>query len=267
MPIADETIVERLFHEALEIRRAIYGDTLPMATHVLNQLARALQAQGKPAEARELFREMLRRYEKVYTGDHPYLAVTMNNLSATFYEESALDSAEHYHRQALEMRIRLYGRLDTNVAPITTTSAASCASAATSPRPSRFSPSAASLRRPSASCARSSSISRAPRMPSRPTPPGPWATSPPSSSAAARTKRPKLSTSRPSRWPASAWRPPTLAAANSPKDSPNSTRPGTAPRRPNASVERTLPNRDRIRSALPYGEDGSPEAVRPRAIG
>jgi tetratricopeptide (TPR) repeat protein len=82
-------------------------DEHPLVVHQLNNVASALQAQGEVGRARALYHEMVARYEEMLRADHPLHAIALNNLSATFYMQGALDSAEHYLRQAVEMHVRM----------------------------------------------------------------------------------------------------------------------------------------------------------------
>src|SRR5690606_27108559 len=82
---------EAAARRAIEIRRAVYGEDHPETVHAHNTLARAIQMQGRLAEAREIYYELLRRYADLYGDkDHPFLSHATNNLSATFYDAGVL---------------------------------------------------------------------------------------------------------------------------------------------------------------------------------
>jgi CHAT domain-containing protein/Tfp pilus assembly protein PilF len=100
--------------EALAMRRRLYpNQDHPDLAHSLNNLAVALQVQGKYAGAATHYREALAIWRRLYRQkDHPELANSLNNLGAVLYDHGKYADAETICREALEMYRRLYAQQD-----------------------------------------------------------------------------------------------------------------------------------------------------------
>ncbi|MGH3769353.1 MAG: tetratricopeptide repeat protein, partial [Pseudonocardiaceae bacterium] len=71
-----------LYERALTITETTYGPDHPDVANLLNNLALALGALGKPAEARPLYERALTITETAYGPDHPHTATIQRNLEA-----------------------------------------------------------------------------------------------------------------------------------------------------------------------------------------
>lgn len=108
----------QLASRSLTMRVRVYGEGHPRVLAGLNALASAYLTQGHPQVARELFREVVRRCEVAYGGDHLMLALAMEKVGRTFLFQAQYDSAEVHLRGALGMRLRLEGEEDPDVAAL-----------------------------------------------------------------------------------------------------------------------------------------------------
>src|SRR5579872_6399846 len=73
-----------VWEEALEIARRLYSKTSFPDGHAnlafsLSNLAFLSQTQGKYADAEPLFRDSLNMYKRLFKGDHPAAAISINN--------------------------------------------------------------------------------------------------------------------------------------------------------------------------------------------
>src|SRR5207244_1482064 len=99
------TDAERLFREALEMKRRLYPkqDHPSLATS-LNNLALVLQDQRKHADAETFSREALAMNRRLYAKqDHPDLAASLNNLAGVLQAQGKYPEADKLYREALTM--------------------------------------------------------------------------------------------------------------------------------------------------------------------
>jgi tetratricopeptide (TPR) repeat protein len=82
----------------------------------LNNLAMAYDAQGKYADAEELFKRALAIREKALGKEHPDVASILNNLAAVYDEQGKYADAEELHKRALAIREKALGKDHPDVA-------------------------------------------------------------------------------------------------------------------------------------------------------
>ncbi|PNW31396.1 UNVERIFIED_CONTAM: hypothetical protein BEN50_02795 [Euhalothece sp. KZN 001] len=75
----------------------------------LNQQGIALYKQGKYSEAEPLYEQALAMRKRLYDGDHPDVATSLNNLAGLYEAQGQYSEAEPLLEQALAMKKRLYG--------------------------------------------------------------------------------------------------------------------------------------------------------------
>ncbi len=109
---------EALARRSLEIRRTVFGDGHIRVASQLNAVAAAMRAQGRFEESHDIYRQVVRRFEDAFDGDHLMLALAVDQVGRTFEAEGRLDSAAVNVARALEMRIRLEGEEDPDVAEL-----------------------------------------------------------------------------------------------------------------------------------------------------
>ncbi len=111
----DYAAAELLYHEALAVRRALYGENHPKVAASLSGVGSARQAQGDLAGAERLVRRALRIQRAHYGEDHPKLAPDLKALGSVLYEQGEPEAAEVLYRQALALQQRAYGDDHPNV--------------------------------------------------------------------------------------------------------------------------------------------------------
>jgi tetratricopeptide (TPR) repeat protein len=76
----------------------------------LNNLAMVFEAQGKYADAEELFKRALAIYEKARGASQPIVANTLNNLAAVYDEQGKYADAEGLYKRTLAIREKTLGK-------------------------------------------------------------------------------------------------------------------------------------------------------------
>ena len=71
-----------MWRELLPLREKVLGGEHPDTLRTRNNLALAINAQGRSAEAETMWRELLPLREKVLGGEHPDTLTTRNNLAS-----------------------------------------------------------------------------------------------------------------------------------------------------------------------------------------
>jgi tetratricopeptide (TPR) repeat protein len=107
---------EEMARQALALRRQVYGEAHPRTITALNNVAFTLVSQRRIAEARSMYRQVVAHYERNLGGDHAMLAVAIKNVAWTFAMEGRVDSAATQLGRAIDMRTRLEGTNDPDVA-------------------------------------------------------------------------------------------------------------------------------------------------------
>lgn len=98
-----------LYRESLTIRTNHYGTVHPNITISLRGIAKLLDRQGKPKEAKEQYISILDIMQMNYGDKHPKTAVALNDLAWHNLKRNMFDSAEKYFRQALAIRTEVLG--------------------------------------------------------------------------------------------------------------------------------------------------------------
>jgi tetratricopeptide (TPR) repeat protein len=91
---------EPLLAQALDIRRALYGDGRHETLVSLNKLALLRRAQGRSEEARQLFEQYVAGVRDTLGEQHAHVAVGLTNLGLVLYDEADYLQAEQCFRQA-----------------------------------------------------------------------------------------------------------------------------------------------------------------------
>jgi non-specific serine/threonine protein kinase/serine/threonine-protein kinase len=107
---------ERLYREALRIRRKALGNEHPDLWSTLNNLAVLLADRGDGDEAEPLYREALRIRRKALGDEHPDVATTLSNLALLLASRGDLDGAEPLYRESLRIRRKVLGDENPDVA-------------------------------------------------------------------------------------------------------------------------------------------------------
>ncbi len=98
------------------------GDRPEMLAHQFEAIGLAHQMLGRLDAARPLLEEALALRRRVYRGDHPLVARSLNNLAALVHQQGENRRAEKLYRLALDMRRRLepepgdLARIESNLA-------------------------------------------------------------------------------------------------------------------------------------------------------
>ena len=98
-------LAEPLLHDALAIRRRVFGETHPAVAQSLNNLGVVLRQRGDYDGAEPLFHEALEMRRQLYPdGDHPELAESLNNLALLHQERGRYPVAEGLLREAIAIQ-------------------------------------------------------------------------------------------------------------------------------------------------------------------
>jgi serine/threonine protein kinase/tetratricopeptide (TPR) repeat protein len=101
---------EKYFTASLDLRRELASgrDDAEVASS-LNDLAFSVQQQpGRAAEALSLYQRSLEMRQRLFKGDHPDIAESLNNLGYCLAALNRFDEGLQMHQTALAMRRRLY---------------------------------------------------------------------------------------------------------------------------------------------------------------
>lgn len=108
---------ERVYRQALVLRRELHGDVHTEIASTLNNLGTVLSKQTKLDDAEAAYREALAIREKVYGPNHDRVGVTLNNLGLLLRKRGDLSAAESLYRRSLAIRQAKFGdRPHTSVA-------------------------------------------------------------------------------------------------------------------------------------------------------
>ncbi len=100
---------EKLYQEALDIRRQVLGEQHADTATACNDLAECLGAQGKYTAAEPLHRQALSIRRQILGEEHPNTAAAYNNLAINLYFQGQTAAAEPFFRQALALFRRVHG--------------------------------------------------------------------------------------------------------------------------------------------------------------
>ena len=114
-----------MHRQVLQVRRRVLGEEHPDTLNSKNNLANAVEFQGKCQEAEKMHREVLEVRSRVLREEHPNTLNSKNNLANAVEFQGKWQEAEKMHREVLEARRRVLGEDH----PETLTSMANLASA------------------------------------------------------------------------------------------------------------------------------------------
>ena len=100
---------EFYFRQAYELAELTYGPEHPNTLSSRNNLANALDDQGKHAEAEAEHRAVLTSRERVLGPEHPDTLASRNNLAVALRAQGKNAEAEREHRAILALRQRVLG--------------------------------------------------------------------------------------------------------------------------------------------------------------
>ena len=100
-PLGQLEEAERMFKDALRIRRAVLGNDHPLVPATLTSLAALLRDLGDYAEAESLLREALATRRAILGAEHPDVASTLTALAYVLHWQGDYAGAEPLYRQAL----------------------------------------------------------------------------------------------------------------------------------------------------------------------
>jgi serine/threonine protein kinase len=101
--------VEALRREALDLAQRIYGDEHLTTASTVNDLAAALFAQRRYAEAAPLFARTVAVYRQRLGAEHPRLALALHNQAAATQMQGDATAALRLAEEALAIRLAKYG--------------------------------------------------------------------------------------------------------------------------------------------------------------
>ena len=105
----DYVAAERFARQAADIGRTLVPDGDERTGTALNTLANALWAQGRREDARSMMQEAAIVHRSAFGGEHPALAITLNNLAfMTHASGGSLNDALAAASEALAMQQRLF---------------------------------------------------------------------------------------------------------------------------------------------------------------
>jgi tetratricopeptide (TPR) repeat protein len=100
---------ETTYKEALEKRRAIYGEKHPLLADTLSGLAYVKTLRGEFAESELLLRQALDMRRETLGGENEAVAENLEELGLALFDQGQFEPAELLLTQALEMRRKLLG--------------------------------------------------------------------------------------------------------------------------------------------------------------
>jgi len=100
---------EKLFQEALEIRKNLFGEENPEVISLKAWIANVLKDQGKYTEAEKLAREVLVFRKKLVGEDTLLFASSLSNLASILSSQGKYIEAEQLYREVFTIRKKLLG--------------------------------------------------------------------------------------------------------------------------------------------------------------
>ncbi len=107
---------EPLARKAVQIRRSLIGPNDPAVAEDEVALGAILDARYKHLAARRLYLRALKIFRAHPAGRRYDLAVTLNNLGASYHTTGDLERARPYYEEALKIKKRLFGSRHVDVA-------------------------------------------------------------------------------------------------------------------------------------------------------
>jgi len=87
----------------------VHGDEHPDTIDTMNNLASALENQGKLEEAAQMKEEVLSKIQRILGEAHPYTISGMSNLGSTLGDQGKLEEAAQMKQEVLLKRQRILG--------------------------------------------------------------------------------------------------------------------------------------------------------------
>jgi len=109
---------DSLFHQALAIRRAAFGETHPVVAATLNDIADLRLSRGDTTTALPLARQSFAIAQRVYGPDHPLMLSAVQQMANNDARAGRLDLAEPLMRSAVPMMRRIRGNDHASVASV-----------------------------------------------------------------------------------------------------------------------------------------------------
>jgi eukaryotic-like serine/threonine-protein kinase len=100
---------EKLYHEALDIRRRVLGIDHPDTLAVMDGYATTLATEHRNDEAETLLRETLSTRRRVLGPDHRDTLMSMNNLANMLFLEGRYGDAGQLQQETLHIQRRVLG--------------------------------------------------------------------------------------------------------------------------------------------------------------
>jgi tetratricopeptide (TPR) repeat protein len=107
---------ESIFRSVIDTRRRTLGPDHYLLAHVLNDLGRLIQRQGRDQEALPYFRQGYAILERALGPDHPGTADGKGTLGGALDRAGLFEEAEGMYRDAVSLAERTYGPDHTNTA-------------------------------------------------------------------------------------------------------------------------------------------------------
>jgi tetratricopeptide (TPR) repeat protein len=101
---------EATHRRVLALRRKNLGDEDTSTLISMNEVALALDDQGRSVEAEAIHRQTLALMEKVLGKEHPKTLTSMNNLAQVLNRQGKYEEAQTMHRQTLALREKILGK-------------------------------------------------------------------------------------------------------------------------------------------------------------
>lgn len=98
-----------MHRETVKLYKEVLGEKHPATLASINNLAQALNGQGRYTEAEEMHRETLKLYKEALGKKHPHTLMSMNNLALALSNQGEYVEAEKMHRKTLELRREVLG--------------------------------------------------------------------------------------------------------------------------------------------------------------
>lgn len=107
---------DTLLHQALDLRRTLYGERHPDVAETLHELGILFELQGRYGDAAEANRKAVDIFEQHAADESLALAQSLHSLAHAEMRLGALDEAERHIREALAIKRRLYGGVHPDMA-------------------------------------------------------------------------------------------------------------------------------------------------------
>ncbi|HEU5376732.1 MAG TPA: tetratricopeptide repeat protein [Ktedonobacteraceae bacterium] len=110
------TEAERLFQQALDIRKRIFGDIHPEVATLLNNLALLHDERGFYTRAEHLYQQAQEIWEKALGSNDPHVATCLANLAECYRQQSKYEQAKSLYQRALTIEEQALGSNHPSVA-------------------------------------------------------------------------------------------------------------------------------------------------------